>query len=200
MTKTLEIAQLIQAYANGYFPMPEPTTQEIQWYFPNPRAILPLDKFHCSKTLSKKLKQGIFTHSTDGNFDEVIKGCAARKETWINDEFIRAYSELYQLGLAHSIEIWRGKKIVGGVYGVAIGAAFFAESKFHLETDASKVALFYLVEELNKRGFSLLEVQFLTPHLKTLGAIQIPSEEYLSLLNKAVREPQKWGENHLNFG
>lgn len=190
--KELDIRLLLGAYANGYFPMPEPKTEEIQWYLPDPRAVLPLNKFHCSKSLSKKIKQGIFSATTDQNFVGVMQGCAARKETWINNEFIRVYSELHRLGFAHSVEVWRQKKLVGGVYGVSIGGAFFAESKFHLETDASKVALYYLVEELNKRGFSLLEVQFLTPHLKSLGAEEIPAKKYSTLLKKAVAQEQKW--------
>lgn len=190
--KELDIRLLLGAYANGYFPMPEPKTEEIQWYFPDPRAILPLDKFHCSKSLAKKVKQGIFSYTTDQDFLGVMKGCAARKETWINDEFIRVYSELHRLGFAHSVEVWRQKKLVGGVYGVSIGGAFFAESKFHSETDASKVALYYLVRELNKRGFGLLEVQFLTPHLKSLGAEEIPAKKYSTLLKKAVAQEQKW--------
>lgn len=192
MIKTLDIAQLINAYANGYFPMPEPKTEEILWYYPDPRAVIPLDGFHCSKSLAKKIKQGIFTYSVDQDFLGVMKGCAGRKDTWINDEFLRAYSELHRLGFAHSVEVWRAKKLVGGVYGVSIGAAFFAESKFHLETDASKVALYYLVQELNQRGFGLLEVQFLTPHLARLGAEEIPAKSYLGLLKKAVSRAQKW--------
>jgi leucyl/phenylalanyl-tRNA--protein transferase len=190
--KTLDVEELLGAYVSGYFPMPEPKTQEIRWYFPEPRAILPLDEFHCSRSLSKKIKQGLFSQTKDQAFVEVMKGCASRKETWINEEFIRAYTELHKLGFAHSVEIWRGKKLIGGVYGVSIGAAFFAESKFHIETDASKAALFYLVQELKAKGFSLLEVQFLNHHLKSLGALNIPSKKYLSLLKNAVLEPQKW--------
>lgn len=192
MIKTLETVQLLNAYANGYFPMPEPKTEEIQWYFPEPRAIIPLEGFHCSKSLAKKIKQGTFSCTFDKDFGGVMNGCASRKETWINHEFIRAYSELHRLGFAHSVEVWRAKKLVGGVYGVSIGSAFFAESKFHLETDASKIALYYLVEELKRRKFSLLEVQFLTPHLSRLGAQEIPAKTYLGLLKKAVSRAQKW--------
>ncbi|MBM4304496.1 MAG: leucyl/phenylalanyl-tRNA--protein transferase [Deltaproteobacteria bacterium] len=190
--RKLESRLLLGAYSQGYFPMPDPKTEEILWYFPDPRAILPLEDFHCSKSLKKKINQKIFNCTTDKNFVEVMQRCAARKETWINDEFIRAYSELNALGFAHSIEVWRGGKLVGGVYGVSIGAAFFAESKFHLETDASKIALYHLVQELNLKKFSLLEVQFLTPHLKSLGAKEIPAENYLGLLKKAVSQTQKW--------
>ncbi len=199
MIKTLETIQLLNAYANGYFPMPEPKTEEIQWYFPEPRAIIPLSEFHCSKSLTKKIKKELFSYTTDQNFVGVIRNCAARKETWINEEFIRAYSELHKLGFAHSLEVWNGKKWVGGVYGVSIGAAFFAESKFHVETDASKIALYHLVQELKRRGFNLLEVQFLTPHLERLGAIAISSKKYLSLLERSVKEPQKWGNFSLPF-
>lgn len=192
MIKTLDVVELINAYASGYFPMPEPKTEEIRWYFPEPRAVIPLEGFHCSKSLAKKIHQQIYTYTIDKDFEGVMKGCAARKETWINAEFIRAYSELHRLGFAHSLEVWRGKKMVGGVYGVSIGAAFFAESKFHIEPDTSKIALYYLVQELNERGFSLLEVQFLTPHLARLGAEEIPAKTYLSLLKKAVSKAQKW--------
>lgn len=190
--KTLDLRLLLGAYSQGYFPMPEPKTEEIQWYFPDPRAILPLDEFHTSKSLLKKIKQNTFSYTTDTQFLEVMQGCAARKETWINQEFIRAYGELFKLGFAHSLEVWRSKKLVGGVYGVSIGAAFFAESKFHTETDASKIALYYLVQELKARGFQILEVQFLTPHLKTLGAIEIPAKKYTGLLKKAVEQGQRW--------
>lgn len=190
--KNLETELLLGAYAHGYFPMPEPKTDEIRWYFPDPRAVIPLKTFHTSSSLLKKIKKGVFKFTLDQDFVGVMRGCAARKETWINDEFIRAYSELFRLGFAHSVEIWQESKLVGGVYGVSIGAAFFAESKFHKETDASKVALYYLVQELNQRGFSLLEVQFLTPHLKSLGAQEIPSEKYLVHLKKAIAQKQKW--------
>lgn len=199
MNKNLETDFLLSAYASGYFPMPEPHTEEIKWYFPEPRAILPLEGFHCSRTLSRTLRRGEYQVSYDKNFVGVMKACAARKDTWINKEFIKAYTKLHELGFAHSVEVWCEKTLVGGLYGVSIGGAFFAESKFHEKTDASKVALYFLVQELKKRGFGLLEVQFLTPHLKSLGVIEVSSIEYLKILKKRVIESQKWGDNSLRL-
>lgn len=181
--------ELCAAYANGYFPMPDPDSGEIGWYRPDPRAILPLDGFHCSRSLQKTLRSRKFTLSFDKAFAEVMEGCAERAETWINDEFRRAYQELYSRGYAHSVEVWEKSELVGGVYGVSLNAAFFAESMFHRATDASKVALFHLVEHLRRQNFLLLEVQFLTPHLASLGAIEIPGVDYDARLQRAISKP-----------
>ena len=177
---------LMRAYSVGCFPMPN-RWGVIEWYQPDPRAILPLDGFHTSRSLQKKLKAGVFDVTYDTNFLGVMKGCAQRKPTWINAEFLRAYGELHAMGRAHSVEVWQGGKLVGGTYGVHLGGAFFAESKFHTVTDASKVALAKLVERLNERGFSLLEVQFLTPHLAQFGVIEIPHAEYMARLKAALK-------------
>jgi leucyl/phenylalanyl-tRNA--protein transferase len=174
------------AYANGFFPMPDPETGELLWFNPDPRAILPLDGFHCSRSLERTLKRKKFTVSFDRAFEAVMRGCADRKETWITEEFVRVYTALHRDGDAHSVEVWQGNKLVGGLYGVSLGAAFFAESKFHRATDASKVALYNLVARLNEKKFKLLEVQFLTPHLAGLGAIQIPAREYQRRLSVAL--------------
>ena len=182
----LEPKLLIQAYANGYFPMPEPGTDEVLWFRPDPRAIIPLDGFHVSKSLRRSLAKRGFSVTFSTVFREVMQGCADRDDTWINNQFLDLYTEMNRLGLAHSVEIWQEGKLVGGTYGVCFCGAFFAESKFHKVTDASKAALFYLVERLNKNGFKLLECQFLTPHLQTLGAIGISDTEYQDRLKSAL--------------
>ncbi len=158
----------------------------IGWYRPDPRAVLPLDGFHASRSLKRTLKSGYFETTYDRDFLGVMKGCSNRNETWITDEFFTAYCALHKMGKAHSVEVWREGRLVGGTYGVHLGGAFFAESKFHTETDASKVALAKLVERLNARGFGLLEVQYLTDHLAQFGVIEIPDSEYVIRLEKAL--------------
>ena len=178
---------LLSAYSQGYFPMPQSETNEILWYRPDPRAVIPLDNFHASRSLQRTLKRSHFTITFDSAFREVMLGCADRKETWITDEFLTAYTELHHLGFAHSVEVWsKDRQLVGGVYGVSLGGAFFAESKFHRKTDASKVALYHLVQRLKAQHFTLLEVQFMTPHLATLGALEIPDDIYQLRLAKAL--------------
>lgn len=186
-TLNLNSHVLIWAYSNGFFPMPHPESQEIQWFRPDPRAIIPLDGFHCSRSLRRRINKGGYQVAFDCDFAGVISGCADREDTWINGEFKRAYTELHKLGVAHSVEIYHEDLLTGGVYGLALGGAFFAESKFHRKTDASKLALYHLVEHLNKQGFRLLEVQFLIPHLASLGAIEIDSESYQERLKEAIR-------------
>lgn len=178
---------LVAAYSQGFFPMPEPETNEILWYHPDPRAVLPLDGFHCSHSLRRSLKR--FSVTFDTAFKEVMQACGDRAETWITDEFVSVYSEMHSRGLAHSVEIWEKGKLVGGTYGVSLGGAFFAESKFHRTTDASKAALYHLVHALNQGNYALLEVQFLTDHLKSLGAIAIAAEDYMSRLASALTRP-----------
>jgi leucyl/phenylalanyl-tRNA--protein transferase len=190
MSKTLPPAkELLWAYSQGFFPMPEPQTEVIEWYRPDPRAILPLDKFHVSRSLRKVLKENLFSVTHTQDFNQVISGCAARAETWISSEFIRAYEELHLMGHAHSVEVWSGDQLVGGVYGVQIGGAFFAESMFSKKDNASKVALYDLTSHLRKNGFLLLEIQFLTPHLTSLGAIEIPDSDYMTILKNALKVP-----------
>ena len=175
------------AYRQGYFPMCDPDTGETNWYCPEPRAILPLDAFHCSRTLAKRLKTAPWTLRFNTAFSEVMRHCADRPEgSWISEEFIDAYTALHRDAKAHSVEIWDGEKLVGGVYGVALGGAFFAESMFHRSTDASKAALYYLVRRLNECGYALLETQFLTPHLESLGAIEIEEADYNARLAAAL--------------
>lgn len=177
---------LEHAYRNACFPMPN-WTGRLGWYRPDPRAILPLDKFHASRSLLRKLKNNYFQVTYDQDFKGVMLGCAARKDTWINDEFLRVYSAMHELGKAHSVEVWRSGELVGGTYGVHLGGAFFAESKFHTATDASKVALAKLVERLRARGFALLEVQYLTAHLAQFGVVEIPDSEYVRRLEAALK-------------
>jgi len=158
----------------------------IEWYSPDPRAIIPLDGLHVSRSLRRTLKRNVFTVRINTAFESVIRACAGRAETWISEEIIAAYTELHHRGFAHSVESWHDEQLVGGLYGVAIGGAFFGESMFSRMTDASKVALVHLVERLKRRGFTLLDTQFMTEHLRALGAIELPRRSYLRLLSKAL--------------
>jgi leucyl/phenylalanyl-tRNA---protein transferase len=178
---------LLTAYANGYFPMADSRTNAIRWYSPDPRAILPLDRLHVARSLRQTIKKNIFRITLDTAFDNVIHACAEREETWISEEIFRSYHELHRLGFAHSVESWHGGRLVGGLYGVALHGAFFGESMFSRMRDASKVALAALVERLREQKFKLLDTQFITPHLASLGAIEIPRDEYLSLLKHALK-------------
>ncbi|RYZ50806.1 MAG: leucyl/phenylalanyl-tRNA--protein transferase [Proteobacteria bacterium] len=188
---------LISAYANGYFPMPHPETEEICWFHPDPRAVIPLDNFHVSRTLLRTMKRKNFRVSVDEDFEGVIDACADRKETWINEEIRAAFVSLYREGHGHSVEVWEDDRLVGGTYGIAIRGAFFAESMFHRETDASKVALLGLVNHLKARGMTLLEVQFLTPHLASLGAVEISSDDYMERLRTALKRIVSFKERKL---
>jgi leucyl/phenylalanyl-tRNA---protein transferase len=184
---------LLQGYRLGVFPMAM-DDGEVEWFSPDPRAILPLNKFHIPHTLERVVRKGSFKIQIDVAFLEVIQECARRPETWINDEIIESYGQLHQLGHAHSVETWQDGKLAGGLYGVTIGGAFFGESMFHHVRDASKIALLALVERLRARRFMLLDTQWLTPHLKRFGAIEIPRSEYLHLLNTAVNLPRRFVE------
>ncbi len=177
---------LFAAYAQGIFPMD--VEGEIQWFSPDPRAIIPLDGFHASRNLRQLYRGGRFEIRINTCFEEVIRQCARRKEgTWISKEIIGAYTALHNLGFAHSVESWREGELAGGLYGVAIGGAFFGESMFHRQTDASKIALLALVERMKDRGFTLLDIQFLTPHLARFGAVEIPRRQYLDRLRVALK-------------
>lgn len=186
LPQDLTAETLVYAYAQGCFPMPDEKTGAIYWYRPDPRAIIPLNGFHISRSLKRVLSRGDFELRYDTQFEGVMRACAERKETWIIDDFFRAYGDLHRAGLAHSLEVFRDEKLVGGVYGVSLGAAFFAESMFHRESNMSKVALSALVSHLRNRGFTLLECQFLTSHLESLGAIEVPDSEYMLALNSAL--------------
>jgi leucyl/phenylalanyl-tRNA---protein transferase len=178
---------LLRGYAAGIFPMADSReAADIFWVEPRHRAIIPLDGFHLSRSLARTLRQGRFTVTRDAAFGEVIRGCAARPETWINGEIERATLGLHAAGHAHSIECWRGDELVGGVYGVRLGRAFFGESMFSRATDASKVALAWLVARLRVGHFSLLDCQFMTAHLASLGAVTVPRDAYVALLAAAL--------------
>lgn len=178
---------LLQAYASGIFPMAEHRDDpEVFWVDPNERGIIPLDGFHISRSLRRRIRSGVFRVTINEAFEEVIDGCAGRPETWINPTIRSLYSGLFRRGRAHSLEVWDGSDLAGGVYGVTLGGAFFGESMFSRRTDASKVALAYLVDRLQRGGFRLFDAQFLTAHLATLGAIEIPRAAYHVLLREAL--------------
>ncbi|RAP42574.1 leucyl/phenylalanyl-tRNA--protein transferase [Rhodovulum viride] len=178
---------LLRAYAMGIFPMAESRHDpRIFWVNPRKRGIFPLDGFHISKSLARTIRRGRFEIRADTAFEGVVQGCASRPETWINDEIYRLYRQLFELGHAHTMEVWQNEELVGGVYGVTLGAAFFGESMFSRRTDASKVALAYLVDRLRIGGFTLFDTQFLTDHLASLGAIEIERDDYLLRLERAV--------------
>jgi leucyl/phenylalanyl-tRNA--protein transferase len=176
---------LLEGYRQGIFPMAL-ENGKIGWFSPDPRAIIPLDEFHIPHGLGRALARMSYEIKIDTTFDEVIRQCASRDETWIDEQIIESYTALHDLRCAHSVESWRDGKLVGGLYGVAIGGAFFGESMFHLETDASKVALYALVLRLRKNGFTLLDTQWLTPHLAQFGAMEISRPEYLERLRAAI--------------
>jgi leucyl/phenylalanyl-tRNA--protein transferase len=179
---------LLQAYQVGLFPMSEGRNDpEVFWVDPTMRGLFPLDGFRISRSLARRIRRAEFDVTFDTAFEQVMRACADRPETWINETIIDLYTNLFRTGFAHSVELWDGKMLVGGVYGVSIGAAFFGESMFSRRTDASKIALAYLVDRLNTGGFSLFDTQFITPHLASLGAIEVPRSEYQRLLDKALR-------------
>jgi leucyl/phenylalanyl-tRNA--protein transferase len=184
----LSVDRLLLAYRQGIFPW---TVSPVSWWSPDPRAVLEFDQLHVSESLRKILRKNIFQFTIDQAFAEVIQQCAARApgrvDTWITKEFIAAYTQLHERGHAHSLECWLDGELAGGIYGVAIGGLFAGESMFHRVSNASKLALYHLVEHLQKRGFKLLDIQMLTPVTKQMGGVAIPRDEYLSRLNEAVQ-------------
>ncbi|HSF99693.1 MAG TPA: leucyl/phenylalanyl-tRNA--protein transferase [Vicinamibacterales bacterium] len=185
----IDTALLIRAYSAGVFPMALDDGQ-IGWFSPDPRGILPLEAFRIPSRLARVIRQGRFEVTIDREFAAVMRHCAERPDdgTWISDEILASYIALHERGLAHSVETWQAGKLVGGLYGVHLGGAFFGESMFHRVTDASKVALAALVERLQARGFTLLDIQWVTPHLSRFGAVEIPRREYLQRLQDALRQ------------
>jgi len=180
--------RLLAAYEHGIFPWYDEGLPPM-WWSPNPRAIMNAERLHVSRSLQRVHKSGRFTVSYDRAFRDVMLECGREREsgTWILPEMLEAYSELHRLGHAHSVEVWQGERLVGGLYGVQRGSLFAAESMFHRERDASKVALTSVVLRLFDGGFTLFDVQFLTPHLESLGAFEIPRAEYLSRAEAASR-------------
>lgn len=177
---------LVKAYSSGFFPMADPENGEIAWYSPDPRAIIPLMEFQPHRSLRRKVNAGVFTIRINTAFDRVIEACAERKECWISTDIIAAYTALHRLGIAHSVEAWRNDELAGGVYGVSIQGAFFGESMFTRVTDASKAAFVHLIGHLRQRGFLLLDSQMINRHMRSLGAVEIPRQEYLQLLEDAL--------------
>ncbi len=180
---------LLTAYSQGMFPMAHEDGQ-INWYSPDPRAILPLDRLHTSRSLFRLIHSGKYDVRFDTAFTEVMMACAApgpgRETTWISGAIVEAYTALHALGFAHSVEVWSDEELVGGLYGVALRGLFAGESMFSARPNTSKVALYYLVRHLRARGFTLLDVQFQTPHLQSLGAIEVSLARYRDLLRQAM--------------
>lgn len=193
---------LVAAYCQGAFPMARGRdSHEVDWFSPDPRGVLPLDRFRCPRSVAKVVRQGRFDIRLDTAFEQVMRSCAAprryEQETWINETLVEAYTELHHMGLAHSVEAWRNGLLVGGLYGVAIGGAFFGESMFHLPgvgTDASKVCFVALVDHLRAHGFALCDVQFNNPLLERFGAVEVDRQDYVHQLERAVRLDVSWSE------
>jgi leucyl/phenylalanyl-tRNA--protein transferase len=185
----LRPARLLTAYLRGIFPWYSPG-DPILWWSPDPRAIFELDGLHISRRLQRTLRQGCFQVTVNRSFTAVIRGCAEREEgTWLVPEMIAAYEELHRLGHCHSLEVWHGDELAGGIYGVALGGFFAGESMFTRVRDASKIALVHLVQRLKERGFQLFDTQFLTEHTARMGAVEIPRKEYLRRLRLALKCP-----------
>jgi leucyl/phenylalanyl-tRNA--protein transferase len=188
---------IVRAYRAGIFPMAEDAGDEdLFWVSPEWRGIIPLDGFHASRSLRKAMRRSGWSIRVDRDFDAVIEGCATagadRNTTWINRTIRAVYGELFRRGIAHTVEVRDGDELVGGLYGLAIGAAFFGESMFHRRTDASKMAMAHLVDRLNAGGFQLLDTQFLTPHLASLGGIEISRADYEERLGRALAHDGDW--------
>lgn len=186
MTREITLELVEKAYRHAVFPMAAPEHGVFTWHRPDPRAVIPLDALHVPRRLARTLRSRRFQVTFDRAFDAVMRGCAEGRPVWISDEFHHIYGELHRLGKAHSVEIWREGRLAGGLYGVHLGGAFFAESKFHRERDASKVAVVALAQRLRARGFELLEVQYLTAHLAQFGTATISDREYVRRLKHAL--------------
>jgi leucyl/phenylalanyl-tRNA--protein transferase len=188
---------LLRAYAAGIFPMAEDADDPtLFWVEPRERGILPFDGFHVSRRLARTVRADVFEVRVDHDFDAVIRGCAGmtpgRDKTWINERIRHLYGELFDLGHCHTVEAWRDGRLAGALYGVRLGAAFFGESMFHVERDASKVALVHLAARLKAGGFRLLDTQFVTDHLSQFGAVELPRHAYKRLLREAIDAPADW--------
>ncbi len=189
---------ILRAYQAGIFPMAEDASSEdVFWVSPQMRGIIPLEAFHVSRSLKKALRTHAWQVRVDTDFEAVIEGCSTagsdREATWINPSIRQIYGELFRRGFCHTVEVWDGNELVGGLYGLSIGAAFFGESMFHRRTNASKVAMAHLVERLRAGGYRLLDTQFVTDHLKTFGGIEIPREDYEIRLAEALEHRGDFG-------
>ena len=185
---------LLDAYASGIFPMAESRDSiDIVWLSPKRRGVIPLDRYHVPRSLKKIINKNLFEIRLNRDFESVIRACAepseSRPETWLNDDLIENYLELHNQGHAHSVEAWQNDELVGGLYGISLGGAFFGESMFSRSTNASKVALIHLIERLNIRGYKLLDTQFITNHLRQFGAQSVTRDTYLDLLGNALEAP-----------
>lgn len=187
---------LLAAYRAGIFPWPQGTGRKdeiVAWFSPDPRALLPLDRIHWSRSLRRTLRHHPFTITVDAAFPATMIACGAEREegTWITPEIVAGYTRLHELGWAHSLEVWDERELVGGIYGVAIGASFAAESMFHKRTDASKIAFATLAEHLRDGGYTIFDAQVMNPHLESLGCVPVPRREYLTRLARAVATTPK---------
>jgi len=180
----LQPGNMLRLYASGAFPMAD-DSGEINWYLPEIRTIIPLNNYNYPRSLKKVIQSGTFEFKYDSDFTAVVNGCADRDKTWISKELIQAYNRLKKLGHVHTVETWKKGKLAGGLYGITFGGAFFGESMFSKSPQASKAALINLIEHLAEKKFVLLDVQYMTPHLKMFGAVEISFEEYTKLLNES---------------
>ncbi len=192
MSNILSADKVVWAYRQGMFPMGAPYTQAIDWYSPDPRGIIPLDEFHMPHNLARHVRRGTFAVRCDTAFEAVIEGCADREETWITEPIKTVFTELHTRGQAHSVECWSGDTLAGGLYGVALGGAFFGESMFFRESYASKVALAHLVRQLRAGGYVLLDTQYTTSHLERFGAQEVTRMNYLHMLRDALSRSPTW--------
>lgn len=184
---------LLHAYALGIFPMSEGrSSRDLLWMDPPMRGIFPLDNFRISRSLAKAISKADYTITLNKDIKGVVEGCAEREETWISQKIQSAYLKLHEMGHVQSLEVWRGDDLIGGVYGVTLGAAYFGESMFSRQTNASKIALAYLTTHLKNCGFTLFDTQYLTPHLASLGAIEVERDTYHEMLEKAVVQPERF--------
>lgn len=187
MSDRLSPELLLSGYAQGIFPMAESREDtRLYWFEPTQRGIIPLDGFHISRSLARRLRSGAFSITVNRDFRATVEGCAAREETWINGPLFTLYDQLHAAGFAHSLEVWREGALVGGIFGITLGSAFFGESMFSRTTDASKIALLHTVDRLRRAGFMLFDTQYLTPHLASLGGIEIPRDAYKKRLAEAL--------------
>jgi leucyl/phenylalanyl-tRNA--protein transferase len=192
----IAVDALLSAYSSGWFPMAV-APGDIRWYSPDPRGIIPLDTFHLSRRLARSIRSSRFEIRVDTSFRTVIQACAAREDAdgdWIDQEIVESYCALHERGFAHSVETWQDGVMVGGLYGVALGGAFFGESMFHRVNDASKAALAALVDRLRVRGYSLLDTQWVTGHLAQFGATEISRRRYLRMLDEALKIETSFGD------
>ena len=194
----LSADDLIYGYMNGIFPMAD-SDGTLYWYSPDPRAIIPLDTYKPAKSLRPVLNKGTFEIRINADFEGVMRGCAAprpdEENTWISEEIIDAYTELHRLGFAHSVETYVDNQLVGGLYGVAIGAVFFGESMFHTVSNASKVAFHYLIETLRRQKYELLDTQFINDNVRRFGAIEIPKSDYVRLLKRGIAQKARFTDD-----